>query len=57
MDYALISISMRTIVIRTTCGQVIKGELCPYDNLFESILNMLTNYGYNYSHLKDYSIS
>ena len=48
---------MRTIVIRTTCGQVIKGELYPYDNLFESIVNMLTNYGYNYSHLKDYSIS
>ena len=48
---------MRKIVITTTSGQVIKGELCPYDNLFESILNMLTNYGYNYSHLKDYSIS
>ena len=48
---------MRTIVIRTVCGEVIKGELCPYDNLIESILNMLTNYGYNYSHLKDYSIS
>lgn len=48
---------MRTITIRTTSGETIKGELCIYDNVFESILNMLTNYGYNYSHLKDYSIS
>ena len=48
---------MRTIVIRTTCGQVIKGELHPCDNVFESIFNMLANYGYTYCHLKDYSIS
>lgn len=48
---------MRTITIRTTFGETIKGELRVYDNVFESILNMLTNYGYNYSHLKDYSIS
>lgn len=48
---------MRTLIIRTTCGEVIKGELCPYANIFDSIMNMLTNYGYNYSHLKDYSIS
>lgn len=48
---------MRTLIIRTTCGEVIKGELCPYANIFDSILNLLTNYGYNYSHLKDYSIS
>ena len=48
---------MRTIVIRTTSGEVIKGELCPSDNVFESILNMLANYGYKYIHMKDYSIS
>ena len=48
---------MRTITIRTTFGETIKGELCIYDNVFECIMNMLANCGYNYSHLKDYSIS
>lgn len=48
---------MRTIVITTTNGQTIKGQMSIYDNVFESILNMLANYGYKYIHMKDYSIS
>lgn len=48
---------MRKIVITTTTGEIIKGEICLYDNVFESILNMLANYGYKYIHMKDYSIS
>lgn len=48
---------MRTITIRTIDGNVLKGELCPYTNLFESIINILTNCGYNYTHMRDYSIS
>ena len=48
---------MRTITIRTTNGEILKGQMCVYDNLFESIINILTNCGYDYTHMRDYSIS